>query len=253
MLALISPAKSMDMSSMGLSSHTSPRLMDHSQKLINNLSKKSKKSIKELMKVSDKITELNYHRFRNFSAPFTLENAKPTMFAFTGDVYQGLDASSFNKTELKYAQKHLGILSGLYGYLRPLDLIQAYRLEMGTKLKVGRAKNLYQFWDTKITELINEDLKAIKSNTIINLASNEYFKSIKKKELQADIIDIVFKEYRNNELKFISFSAKKARGLMCKYMIKNKLKSTEDLKGFNYKNYYFEESLSEESVWMFVR
>ncbi len=253
MLALISPAKTLDMTPADLDIYSSPALMTKSEQLIKVLSKKSKKDLAELMHLSDKLALLNYQRYQSFDLPFTPQNAKQALLAFKGDVYVGLDAQTLNKNELKFAQKHLGILSGLYGYLRPLDLIQAYRLEMGTKLKIGRNNNLYAFWGDDIKRQIEEHLKTIKSDTIINLASNEYFKAIQAKALQARIIDIVFKEYRGEELKFISFHAKKARGLMSRYIIKNRLTDPEALKGFDLENYYFEDKLSEEHRWVFVR
>ncbi len=253
MLALLSPAKTMDMEPGSAKLYTTPKLLEQSQHLINKLAKMSKTDLKTLMKTSDKIAALNYERYRAFHTPFSLDNAKQAILAFKGDVYVGLDAGGFSDNDLKFAQKHIGILSGLYGFLRPLDLIQAYRLEMGTKLKIGRADNLYQFWGTLITEQIADMLKDIRSDTVINLASNEYFKSVKTKELGARLIDIVFREYRGEELKFISFNAKKARGLMARYIVKNRIKKPEALKGFDLEDYRFEESLSSNDKWFFVR
>jgi len=217
------------------------------------LKTKSATDIKALMKVSDKIADLNVVRYKSFKTPFTTENAKQAMYAFRGDVYTGLDADSFNKSQVKFAQKHLRILSGLYGVLKPLDLMQPYRLEMGTKLANKNGKNLYEFWGDKINKALNEEISAQKDDYVINLASNEYFKSVQSKKLKGQVIDIQFKENKDGKYKIVAFFAKKARGMMCQYMIKNKLTKPEQLKGFNMENYLFNEELSDESIFVFTR
>lgn len=253
MLLLISPAKTLDFEPTGLKQKTKPRFLKESQALVDVLKKKSPNDIKKLMKVSDKIATLNVDRYQNFKTPFNLKNAKQAMYAFRGDVYTGLDADSFNEKEIAFAQDHLRILSGLYGLLKPLDLMQPYRLEMGTKLSNGHGKNLYEFWDDKITKVINKDLKATGSKAIINLASNEYFKSVNAKELKGDLYNIAFKEEKNGQFKIVAFFAKKARGMMCHYIIKNKIKNPKHLIGFDYDNYVFNEDLSSERELVFTR
>ena len=180
MIILLSPAKTLDFSPSEVKEFTTPRLLDKSQTLVNLLKKKSANSLKKLMGVSDNIAQLNVERFQNYARPFTLDNAKQSVLAFKGDVYTGLEAEGFGEEDLAFAQKHLRILSGLYGLLQPMDLMQPYRLEMGTKLKVSRKKNLYEFWDKKITQLINEDLAKSGTDVVINLASKEYFHAVKR-------------------------------------------------------------------------
>ena len=191
------------------------------------------------MSISTSLATLNAQRFHNFTTNPSLEQTQPAIFAFNGDVYQGLQASSFD-AQNGICTKHLRILSGLYGILRPLDMIQPYRLEMGTQLAFDDYKTLYDFWDTKIMNLLLEDLESQNDNTIINLASFEYFKSVNKKEFTANIIDIEFKDFKNDQYKIISFHAKKARGLMSKYIIDNALSDPDDLKGFDYEGYYYD-------------
>ena len=253
MLLLISPAKTLDYSTTSAKQFTQPRLLEESNSLVKVLKKKSPKQLQKLMSVSENIATLNTERYNAFSSPFNLENAKQALFAFKGDVYLGLNAESFNKRDLNFAQSHLRILSGLYGLLKPLDLMQAYRLEMGTKLKSRKGKNLYEFWGNKITNLINEDLSANNESILINLASKEYFRSVKTKNINANIINIHFKEERNGQFKIISFSAKKARGMMAHFVIKNKIKIPEHLKAFDYENYLFNESMSDENNFVFTR
>ncbi len=253
MILLLSPAKSLNLEPTKTKSPTLPRLLEESQALVDVLKKKSARSIKKLMSVSDKIAELNVERFNNFSIPFTTENSKPAALIFDGDVYTGLQAETFNADDFKFAQKHLRILSGLYGLLRPLDLIQAYRLEMGTALKKGRKKNLYQFWDNKITDIINEDLKASGDDIILNLASKEYFKSVKLAGLEGKVISIDFKENRNGVFKVISFSAKKARGTMANKIIKNKITEVNKLKRLSIDGYKYNKDLSEEYKFVFTK
>lgn len=249
MLLLISPAKTLDETPSTIAAHTEPQLLDYSQKLIKKLRTLNSKKLQALMDISEKIADLNVERNQNFSLPFDMQNSKQAIFAFKGDVYQGLQVEDFDAADLDFAQQHLGILSGLYGYLRPLDLMQPYRLEMGTALKVERASNLYGFWKSVITNQIN----ATNEKVVVNLASTEYFKAVKEKELKADLWTVNFKENRNGQYKMISFSAKKARGMMCRYVIKNRLTKPEDMKSFNLEGYSFNESLSSERELMFTR
>lgn len=217
--------------------------------LIKDLKKLKSIEVQSLMNVSATIAELNTDRFNKWSLPFSLENAKPAIHAFKGDVYTGMDASSLTEDELNFAQESLSILSGLYGLLRPFDLMQAYRLEMGTKFATKRGKNLYEFWGDKITEEINTREK----DTLLNLASNEYFKAVNKKTLRANLITPVFKDEKNGVLKVISFFAKKARGMMARYIIQNHITNVEEIKNFNLGGYAFNQSLSTDKEWVFTR
>ena len=254
MLMVISPAKTLDFDSpLATTRNSQPRFLDQSQQLINELQKLAPHDISNLMSVSDKIGTLNFDRFQAWQQPFDQDNARAAVLAFKGDVYTGMQAESFNAGDFTFAQKHLRMLSGLYGLLRPLDLIQAYRLEMGTKLSNEKGKNLYAFWDEKITEKINTQLTDMSSDTLINLASNEYFKVVKPKLLEARIITPVFKDFKNGQYKVISFFAKKARGKMASYIIKNRLTKAADLKGFNDNGYTFNERLSEGDQWVFTK
>jgi len=207
--------------------------------LIDVLTTKSPADIEKLMKISPKLAELNVERYHQWSRPFTKKNAKQALLAFKGDVYTGLDAESFSEQDFAYAQDHLRILSGLYGVLRPLDLIQAYRLEMGIKLENPAGNNLYQFWDTRITTAINKQLTAIDSDILLNLASNEYFKSIRHKDINADIVTPVFKDWKNGQYKMISFFAKKARGLMSAWIIQNQIEDLNSLTKFKVDGYKY--------------
>ncbi len=253
MITLISPAKTLDYSKDGKYGHTEPRLLSDSYRLVDALRKKSSKKLQAMMSVSKNIADLNVERFQKFSRDFTEENSKPAVLAFKGDVYLGLEAGTFSQEEMDFAQDHLRILSGLYGLLRPLDLMQPYRLEMGTSLKTTRGKNLYQFWKSRITDLLNKDLESQEEKTIINLASKEYFKAILTKKLNGKLITVNFKEMHNGELKFISFNAKKARGFMSKFMISHKIDDPELLKGFDTEGYYFSQDHSSENEWLFIR
>lgn len=254
MLIVISPAKTLDYESAPKTKvFTTPDYLEQSQRLINRLRNFSALDISELMNVSAKIADLNFDRYESWKKPFTEKNAKQAILAFKGDVYTGLDAESFKADDFKFAQKHLRVLSGLYGLLRPLDLMQPYRLEMGTKLKTDAGKNLYEFWGGDITEGLNKQLKKINSEYLINLASNEYFKSVKPKELNAEIITPAFKEFKNGEYKMIGIYAKKARGLLSRYIIQNKLSDPEELKSFNEDGYRFNKTLSKGNNWVFTR
>jgi len=221
--------------------------------LVRRLRELSPQDISKLMSVSDSLAELNRQRFKQWKTPFRPDNSRQAMFAFKGDVYLGLDAYSMAPAEVKFAQSHLRILSGLYGLLRPLDLMQAYRLEMGTRLGTQQGSNLYQFWGDRITKSLNRELKQSDSKTLVNLASGEYFKSIKPKQLNAEIITPAFKEYRDGQYKFIQFFAKKARGLMARYLIDRKIDDPEALKDFDYAGYGYNAELSDDNEWVFTR
>ncbi|RKG37309.1 peroxide stress protein YaaA [Acinetobacter rongchengensis] len=254
MLALISPAKTLDYeSTLPTDVHTLPRLLDQSQQLIDLSRKLSTSDIVSLMKVSEKIAHLNVERFRDWNADFNFSNARQAIFAFKGDVYTGLDAYHLSDADLQFAQKHLRSLSGLYGLLRPLDLMMPYRLEMGIKLANARGNNLYEFWGDRITKLINQDLEQSGSKLLVNIASDEYYKSVKEAQIQAEIIKPVFLDQKNGQYKVISFYAKKARGLMARYIIQNQLDKLEDLKSFNTDGYYFDTDSSLKGELVFKR
>ncbi|MDY6798933.1 MAG: peroxide stress protein YaaA, partial [Pseudomonadota bacterium] len=220
--------------------------------LIDQLKALEPHQVSNLMGISDKLGQLNAERFQSWHTPFTPDNARPAALAFNGDVYTGLDARSFSDKEFEFVQRHLRILSGLYGILRPLDLMQPYRLEMGTRFENRRGKDLYAFWGSRITDELNRLLKA-DDGVLINLASNEYFKSVHKKELDARVITPQFKDWKNGQYKMISFYAKKARGLMCRYAIQNGITKAEDLKDFNLDGYYFSAEQSDDKTWTFLR
>ncbi len=252
MKIVISPAKSLDFESKApVTDYTEGIFLKEAERLQKVLKKKSPKKISDLMHISSNLGELNWQRNQNWQLPFTLENSKQAVYAFTGDVYIGLDVNTIPATKIEQLQNKLRILSGLYGVLKPLDLIQPYRLEMGTKLKVRTKNNLYQFWGDKITKALNDELSD--GEVFVNLASNEYFKSVNPKVLKANIVTPVFKDYKNGELKIISFFAKKARGLMVRYIIENNIEKAEDLKGFNYESYAFDANLSTVNNLVFTR
>jgi hypothetical protein len=252
MKIVISPAKSLDFETqLPTNKHTQGVFLEEAAKINTVLKKKSPKKLSELMSISTNLGELNWQRNQNWQLPFTLKNARQAIYAFKGDVYIGLDAYSLSLSKLDELQNKLRILSGQYGLLKPLDLIQPYRLEMGTKLTIGVKKDLYQFWDKKITNQLNQEL--VENELFINLASNEYFKVIKPTLLKAKIITPVFKDYKNGKLKIISFFAKKARGLMVRYIIDNSIENIEDLKGFDYEGYAFDSNLSSENELVFTR
>lgn len=254
MLIVVSPAKTLDYETPPkIRVSTLPDYLPQSQELIDRLRLMSSLDISELMKVSTKIADLNFDRYEVWNKKFTAKNAKQTILAFKGDVYTGLDAESFNAKDFSFAQKHLRVLSGLYGLLRPLDLMQAYRLEMGTRLDTTQGKNLYEFWGATITEGLNTQLKKIKSDTLINLASNEYFKSVKPKQLNAEIITPAFKEFKDGDYKMIGIYAKKARGMLSRYIIKRQLTNPEDIKAFDEEGYKFNKKLSQGNTWVFTR
>lgn len=254
MLTFISPAKSLDFSTLKTSAKNSlPGYLEESELLIRKLRTLSKKKIRSLMSISPALAELNHQRYQDWSLPFDENNSKPAVLAFKGDVYLGLEAWDLNTTDLTYAQNHLRILSGLYGMLKPMDLIQPYRLEMGTQLPVRRKKNLYDFWKTTLTADINQELNTQNHSHIINLASEEYFKVIDQSKLDRPIITPVFKDLKNGEYKIISFFAKKARGMMSRYIIRNRIDNVADLRNFNATGYVFDKKQSTENVYTFLR
>jgi cytoplasmic iron level regulating protein YaaA (DUF328/UPF0246 family) len=233
--------------------YSQPSLLEHSQLLIDRCVELTPAQIASLMSLSDKLAGLNAARFGQWSQPFTTENSRPAVLAFNGDVYTGLDANSFSEQDFDFAQRHFRILSGLYGLLKPLDLMQAYRLEMGTKLSNERGDNLYQFWGDVITHELNTALAEQGDDVLINLASTEYFKSVKKKSLKATIITPAFKDWKNGQYKMISFFAKKARGLMARYIIQNKITDVEQLKQFDLAGYQYSADFSKGNDWVFTR
>ncbi|MDD9176234.1 peroxide stress protein YaaA [Aliivibrio finisterrensis] len=254
MLIVVSPAKTLDYETpLPVKTFTQPDFIADSAELVEVCKQLTPLDISGLMKVSDKIASLNAVRFEEWSTTFTQDNARQALFAFKGDVYTGLDANSLTESDIEFAQAHLRMLSGLYGLLKPLDLMQPYRLEMGTKLANGRGSNLYQFWGNKITEQLNQVLKAQGDDVLVNLASNEYFKAVKPKALAAKVITPVFKDCKNGQYKIISFYAKKARGLMARFIIENRVKSKEELKEFSVAGYYFVDAESTESEFVFKR
>lgn len=253
MLLILSPSKSQDfVTKSPIDNFSQPQYRSEIQHLIASLKNKSIAEIKSLMSISDKLAELNYDRFQKFASEFNYqENAKQAVFSFTGDVYDGLNAENFNEADLNFANQHLRIISGLYGLLKPSDLIQPYRLEMKTKLNNNKGEDLYQFWQETLTAEIKKLLA--KEKYLINLASNEYSSAIKFKELEAPVINITFKENKNGNIKIIAIYAKKARGLMANYIIKNKLTELGDLKKFDIDNYKFAADLSDEKNFTYVR
>ncbi|HAS21742.1 MAG TPA: peroxide stress protein YaaA [Idiomarina loihiensis] len=254
MLAVVSPAKNLDYESdLPELNVTQPRLLDNAEELVEVCRQLSPQQLGSLMKISDKLAGLKAARFQEWQRPFNEDNARPAMFAFNGDVYTGLDAASLNSEAINTAQKQLRILSGLYGVLRPLDLMQPYRLEMGSKLDNPKGKNLYEYWGDTITQTLNDDLAELGSSTLVNLASNEYFSAVKPKALNADIITPVFKDEKNGQYKVISFYAKKARGLMARFILNQKPESVSDLKEFDANGYSFNEAMSSDKQLVFCR
>jgi len=254
MLILLSPAKTLDYSVDPKSNHTAPQFLNQSAKLIKVLKEKEPKDIASLMGLSDKLATLNFDRYQSWKASKKVsETAKPSLLVFKGDVYQGLDAETLNSKELKFAQKHLRILSGLYGILKPMDVIKPYRLEMGTKLETTLGKNLYEFWGDLIQDNVLADLASQKSDLVINLASKEYFSVMGKLPEELNIISPAFKDFKNGKYKIISFYAKKARGLMARWIIKNDIKDFERLVEFNVDGYYFSKENSSMTEPVFLR
>ena len=254
MLIVVSPAKTLDYESPLVTSRfTQPELLDHSAALITRARQLSPDQIASLMKISDKLAGLNAARFAEWQPDFTPANARQALLAFKGDVYTGLAVEDFSEADLDFAQAHLRMLSGLYGVLRPLDLMMPYRLEMGIRLENPRGKDLYQFWGETITEKLNQALRDQGDDIVINLASDEYFKSVKTPKLQGQLIKPVFLDEKNGKFKVISFYAKKARGLMSRYIIENRLTQPEQLKAFNSEGYFFDADASEKGELVFKR
>lgn len=257
MLTILSPSKTQDFSNNG-NNHDSlppsePALLSESHKLVKELRKKSVQGISDLMDVSEKIATLNYERYQNFSLPFTTDNARPALMAFKGDVYTDIEVDDYSEQELAFAQDHLRILSGLYGLLRPLDLMQAYRLEMKTALKNSRGSNLYTFWGDRITKELNQALQSQDTPVLVNLASNEYFRAINTDKLRGEVITPVFKEHKNDAYKVIAIYAKRARGKMANFIIRERIDQPERLKTFTDGGYEYSEALSSDSEWVFIR
>ena len=247
MKIVVSPAKSLDLKSkLPTSRATQPQFLEEAEKINNKLERKSKKDLSELMSISDKLSELNYHRYKDFSTPFTKENARPAIYTFAGDVYTGFDAYSLPVEKLDVLQDSLRILSGMYGILRPLDLMQPYRLEMGTKLSVDRKKDLYEFWKDSLTKNLNDELK--EGELFLNLASVEYFKAVDQKKLKVPIVSPVFKDLTKGKLKIVSFYAKKARGSMTRFAIDNNISSLEEVKAFDNDGYRYSEQHTEKEL-----
>ncbi|WP_194757110.1 peroxide stress protein YaaA [Aliidiomarina indica] len=254
MLFVVSPAKNLDYESPApIDDFSQPELLDEAAALVKECKQLSPQDLASLMSISDKLAGLNAARFSEWKTPFTEANAKQAVFAFNGDVYTGLNAQSLTAKDWAWGQKHMRILSGLYGVLKPLDLMQPYRLEMGTKLKNPRGEDLYSFWGDTITEKLNETAQETKSSVLINLASNEYFKSVRVKQLDVPVVTPVFKDTKKGKLKVISFYAKKARGLMARYIIEKKPNSIEELKSFNAEGYQFSSELSTDKELVFTR
>ncbi len=253
MKIVVSPAKSLDQESkLPTTRGTQPKFVEQAAKINRKLARMSKKEISELMGISDKLADLNYARYQEFEEEHTKKNSRPAAYMFAGDVYTGLDAYTIDENKIDLLQNTLRILSGMYGILRPLDLIQPYRLEMGTKLAIETHENLYEVWQEQVTEALNDELED--GELFINLASNEYFKAVNKKKLKAEVISPVFKDFKNGKLKIISFYAKKARGAMSRYIIDTIAKTLNELKGFDYDGYKFsEEHTQKENEPVFIR
>ena len=256
MLTIVSPAKSLDYSSpVKTKKHTEPTFLNEAEQLIGKLRTLKPADLSSLMNISDALAQENFHRYESWERPFNLKNARQAIYAFKGDVYLGLKAEEFGAADLNFAQKHLRILSGLYGLLRPLDLMQAYRLEMGRQFGVNGSKNLYEFWGLKITKALDNELdsQAYKRKVLINLASNEYFSSVKPQTLDAEIITPQFKDWARGEFRVLSFFAKKARGEMAAFIIKERINSPSKLKEFNIDGYRFSKEESSDTKLVFKR
>jgi len=254
MITILSPAKNLDFkSNIEYDQYTIPEFLRDSELLVNELRRLKPKDIEKLMNVSNDIANLNFERNLAWKTPFNRENAKPAIFAFKGQVYHGLKAETLKSNDLKFAQNHLRILSGLYGILKPLDLIQAYRLEMGTKLKNERGKNLYNFWGDMITDTINRELENQENKVLVNLASNEYYKVVKADKINGEIITPVFKEQKGDQYKVVTVYAKTARGLMSRFILQNRIEDPEHLKAFVTEGYLYNRDLSTKKEWVFTR
>jgi cytoplasmic iron level regulating protein YaaA (DUF328/UPF0246 family) len=254
MLLVVSPAKNLDYDTPASTSVFSmPEMLDDAAELIETCRTLTPADVSSLMSISDKLAGLNVARYESWSIPFTTDNAKQALLAFNGDVYTGLEAASFSDDDFDFAQKHLRILSGLYGLLKPLDLMQPYRLEMGTKLASSRGKNLYEFWGKSITQKLNEAMTTNSDEVLVNLASNEYFKSVVTQSLDNPVLTPIFKDRKNGQYKIISFFAKKARGMMARYVIQNRLTQTEQLQGFDLGGYQYSQNDSDSKQMVFTR
>ncbi len=253
MIFLISPSKTQDFTPSSISYSTTSELIDQSDLLINTLKGFSEEQLRSLMKISEKLATLNHQRFQDFHLPFDLKNSKQALLAFKGDVYDGIDVDNYTDDDFRFAQKSMRILSGLYGILRPLDLIQPYRLEMGTKLTTDRGSNLYSFWDDRITRILNREMDSSSDRTIVNLASLEYFKVIQKKKLDGRILTLSFKENKNGIFKVIGIYAKKARGMMSDFIIQNRIEDVGQLKEFSGGGYSYQDKLSTADNWVYTR
>ncbi len=252
MKIVISPAKSLDFETqLPTQNHSKPSFIKEAKIINKELKTKKPKDLTELMDISYNLAQLNWQRNKNFKTPFTIQNARPAIFAFSGDVYAGLDPYSIPTHKINELQEKLRILSGQYGILKPLDLIQAYRLEMGTKLIIAENKNLYEFWKQKLTTALNKELK--KDELFINLASNEYFSVLEVKKLKVPVITPEFKDYKDGKLKMVSFFAKKARGMMVRFIIDTNVETIDQLKGFNYGGYQYDANLSKDRKLIFTR
>jgi cytoplasmic iron level regulating protein YaaA (DUF328/UPF0246 family) len=255
MLAIISPAKTLDFESkLPTRKHTEPQFVADSARLIENLRELAPHEVSSLMKISDKLGDLNYQRYQDWQPDFAdRKAARPAVLAFKGDVYIGLDAQTFSERDFTWAQKHVRILSGLHGLLRPLDRIRPYRLEMGTKLKTEQGNTLYDFWGCKVTNALNQAIAEQKQKILVNLASNEYYGVLQPEHIDARVIDVSFKENKNGQYRFLSFFAKQARGLMTRYMIQNRVSTLKALREFDLDGYEFNESMSKGDHWVFTR
>ena len=254
MIIVISPAKKLDFKTKSkVKKHTVPGFLDKSAELMEDLRQFAPTDLAVLMNVSDDIANLTFERHSQWKTPFDTENALQALLAFKGDVYRGIDANSFSSEDMDFAQDHLRILSGIYGVLRPMDLIQPYRLEMGAKFKTSRGKSLYRFWTDTITSALNRDLKKHREKILVNLASHEYFRVINEDRLEGEVVTPVFREYRNDQYKVVGILAKKARGMMSRFIIRNRLKKTEEIKLFSMDGYSYDDNLSSEKEWVFTR
>jgi cytoplasmic iron level regulating protein YaaA (DUF328/UPF0246 family) len=252
MIAILSPAKRMEAKTAS-SINTQPQFLDEAMLIMKKLRTLKVSQLQKLMDISPKIADQNMKRNFDFSLEHTPDNSTQAFFAYKGDVYVGLEPFQFDRADLDFAQKHIRIISGLYGVLRPLDLIQEYRLEMGIKLKLGRKKDLYEFWKEPLTQILKSSMEESGSNILVNTASDEYFNVFDLKKLKAVVLKIQFREYKDEQLQFVSFNTKKARGAMARYIIKNKITEPESIKGFDYEGYYFDEQMSNDREFWFVR
>ena len=253
MLTIISPAKTLDFEVRDVANSTQPEFIGEAEFLAGILKKYSPDELSKLLDVSSKLAELNANRYAEWSKKAHAEKAKAALLVYKGDVYQGLKAEDFTDQDLDFAQQHLRVISGLYGALRPLDLILPYRLDMGASLAPGKAGNLYEYWTEKITAHLAKAMKAAKSNILINLASEEYFRAVDSGKLNAEVITPVFKDYKNGQYKIISFFAKKARGMMSRFIVREKIINPDDLKLFQDEGYFFNDNMSKEMTWVFTR